>query len=536
MDILIRNGWIADGTGNPLYPADVMIENDRIVAVENLHDAQAAHVIDAGGKIVCPGFIDCHSHTDWTIHTNPTAQSTIRQGVTTEIVGNCGLGNAPVSDFSRESVAGRLREYCYEGPVIWSSFAEYLDAISQMGTSCNLAWYVTHGAIRESVGIGTSTKSSDVTKEQMNSMKNSVREAMEAGALGFSSGLEYEPGRLASPEELLQLVKVVGEYDGYYASHIRNYADSLQSGIEEFIDIVGLAGSRGQVSHLNVRYNTGAEEGAWLRAVETIEQARHDGMNIQTDCVGLKDGFGCLAAILPPWIRTGGAEQTAKLLRDPQVRARVRTECDRYWRFLHRGEWDRVRITQSKQFPEIAGKNFFEIADLWKKDVWDCYFDVLVAAGSGLDSLLALALVFTDDHVEEMVSHPLFSLEGDIPSSSLDGPLKEKLPYKASYAGMIHFLTHHVKEKQTLRIEDAIRKMTSMPATHFGLRDRGLIKRGYFADVVVFDYNNLDDISTNEKPLAYAKGVEHVIINGTIVVDNAEHTATRPGRNLLRSL
>ncbi len=536
MDILIRNGLVADGTGNPLYPADVQIKDDRIAAVGRLPLTQDIRIIDATGKIVCPGFIDCHSHTDWTIHTNPTVQSTIRQGVTTEIVGNCGMGNAPTSDLSRENVASRLREFCYEEPVTWSSFGEYLDAISQMGTSCNLAWFVSHGAIRESIGIGGSTASSDINEDQMRTMENSVREAMEAGALGLSTGIEYEPGRLASTEEILRLAKVAGEYDGFYASHLRNYAESLQAAVEEFIEIVNLSGTRGQISHLNVRYNTGAADGAWQRAVETIEQARHDGLNIQTDCVGFKDGFGCLAAILPPWLRTGGPEQTAKLLQDPKVRLKVRNECDRYWRFLHRGEWDRVRIIQNEQFPEIAGMNFFEIADLWGKGVWDCYFDILVAAGSGLDRLLALGLVFTEEHVTEMVRHPLFSLEGDIPSSSLDGPLKNKFPYRASFAGMIHFLTYHVKEKHTLSIEDAIRKMTSMPATHFGLRDRGFIRKGGYADVVVFDYDQLDDVSTNENPLAYAKGVEFVIVNGTLVVDNANHTGTRPGRNLLRDL
>ena len=535
LDTVIRNGWVIDGTGNPMYQADVGIQRDRIVEVRGLKDVEAEHEIDAANKIICPGFIDCHSHTDWTIHTNPTVQSTIRQGVTTEIVGNCGMGNAPVSDLSREHVASRLREYCYEGAISWSSFAGYLDAIRQMGTSCNLAWFVSHGAIREAVGIGGSTESSDVTEEQMCLMENHVREAMEAGALGLSTGLEYEPGRLASTEEILRLARVAGEYDGYYASHLRNYAESLQTAVEEFIKILNLSGTRGQISHLNVRYNTGAREGAWQRAVETLEQARRDGLSIQTDCVGFKDGFGCLAAILPPWVRAGGPEQTAKLLQDPEIRIRVRNECDRYWRFIHRGEWDRVRIMQSRQFPEIAGKNFFEIAEYWKKDVWDCYFDILVAAGSGLDNLLALGLVFKEEHVAEMVRHPLFSLEGDIPSSSLDGPLRDKLPYRPCYAGMIHFLTYHVKEKHTLRLEDAIRKMTSMPATHFGLGDRGLIRSGCFADLVVFDYNRLNDVSANEKLLSYAQGIEYVIVNGTLVVDNSEHTGARPGRNLLRS-
>jgi len=533
MGILIRNGWLADGTGNPMYPADVMIENDRITAVEPLPGAQAEHVIEAHGKIVCPGLIDCHSHTDWTIHTNPTMQSTVRQGVTTQIVGNCGHSMAPLSAVSRNDCEAVLRYFCYTGSVDWSSFAEYLDNVAQMGTAENLAWFVGHSTIRAAAGVVT--PSHDVSSAQMQVMENHVREAMDAGALGLSTGLEYAPGRLASTDEVIRLAKIAGRCGGMYASHIRNYDEHLQQAAAEFVQIVQASNTRGQLSHLNVRENTNAPDGAWATAVETLEKARENGMDLQTDCIGYKNGIGKPAAILPPWLLEDGTEQAALKLKDAAVRKRLRTECDRYWRFLHRGDWHRVTIIQEKPFPELVGKNFQEIAALWGKDPWDCYFDIMAAAGAGLDELIAVGMLFTDRHVDEMVSHPLFSLEADIVSSDLDSPLRDKLPFKASYAGMIHFLTCHVRRRKTLRLEEAVRKMTRMPASHFGLRERGLLQKGYFADVVVLDFKNLDDGATDAHPFAYARGVEQVIVNGIPVVKNAEHTGARPGRGLLRT-
>jgi N-acyl-D-amino-acid deacylase len=395
-----------------------------------------------------------------------------------------------------------------------------------------LAWFVGHSTIRAAAGVAV--PSNEVTTDQMKAMENHVREAMDAGVLGLSTGLEYEPGRLASTDEVTQLANIAGAHGGMYASHIRNYDEHLQPAVEEFVQIVKESNTSGQLSHLNVRENTGAPQGAWCRAVETLELIREKGFDIQTDCIGYENGIGKLASILPPWILEGGAGQAALRLKDPAVRKRLRTECDRYWRFIHRDDWHRVRIIQEKPFPEIVGKNFEEIAEFWGKDPWDCYFDILAAAGAGMDDLIAVGMLFTEEHVAEMVSHPLFNLEADIISSNLDSPLRNALPFKASYAGMIYFLTCHVRQRQTLRLEGAVRKMTSMPATHFGLRDRGLLRKGYFADVVVLDYAKLDDRATDSRPFAYARGVEHVIVNGTMVINHSEHTGARPGRNLLR--
>jgi N-acyl-D-amino-acid deacylase len=512
LDVLIRNGWIADGTGNPIYPADVAIRGDRIVEIGQIPaEVTAARVIDATGKIVCPGFIDVHSHSDRSIHANPTAESTIRQGTTTEIVGNCGGSPAPTVDPA-------------------SGFGDFLDGLEAMGISPNLASFVGHNTVRRAAGVYGAA----VTADQVRAMRAMVREAMEAGAIGLSTGLEFDPGRLATTEEIVEVARAAGEYGGYYASHIRNRDAALQEAVEECLEVGRRAGTPVQVSHLNVRHNTGAAEGAWQRAADTVERARRDGLDVMADMTPFREGTGSLRAILPPWFVAEGPERGAEMLADEHVRARLRTECDRYWRFIHRGEWHRVRVMASDAYPEVNGKTFAEIAALWEQDPWDCYFDLLAAAGTGSGGLSAMAVLFTDEHLAEVIRHPLFSLAVDGWTSRIDGPLAERSRHPLNYAGMVHYLTHHVRERHTLRLEEAIRKMTSLPATRFELPGRGLLHAGAFADVVVFDYDALDDGSTIEQPHAYCRGVEHVLVNGVSVVDGGEHTGARPGRALRR--
>jgi N-acyl-D-amino-acid deacylase len=531
LDVLIRGGWVADGTGNPRYPADVAIEGERIVDVGRLDAAAATQVIDAAGKIVCPGFVDAHSHSDWSLFANPTAESTIRQGVTTEVVGNCGESFAPFTELARDHLTDRLALYGYTGLVTWSSFGEYLEVIRQVGTSANLAWFVGHNTLRVSAGVAGAV----ATEDQLRHMERSVAEAMDAGVLGMSTGLEYGAGREAQTPEIVRLARVVGTRDGYYASHIRNRDAHLQAAVQEFLTIAREGGTRAELSHLNVRDKTGAAEGAWQRAVDTVGRARHSGIDVLIDTTPFLDGLGMMAGLLPAWLLEPGPEYAAQQLRDPAVRLRLREDCDRYWRFVHKGEWERVRLQSSAEFPELAGKNFLEISELMGQDAWDCYFDIMAAAGRGLNSLIMIGRLFTEQHMAEMITHPLFNLAVDIWSTRVDGPLSERTRHPLYFSGHISYLTHYVRELGLLRLEDVIRKMTSMPATHFGLRDRGMVRKGCFADVVVFDYERLASASTVDQPLAYARGVEHVLVNGTPVVANGEHTAARPGRNLLRT-
>jgi len=533
LDVLICGGWVVDGTGNPARPADIAIEDGRIREVGRLDEgATAERVIDATGKTVCPGFVDPHSHSDFTILTNPTAESTIRQGVTTEVVGNCGWSYAPVSERSHSMILGRLRTFAYEGPIEWSTTAEFLEFVERTGHSQNVAWFVGHNAIRLAAGVA----GPEPSEEELRAMGRMVREAMDAGVLGMSTGLEFEPGRAAPTEELVRLNAVAGEYEGaIYTSHIRNRDATLLPSIAEFLEIARAGGTKAEISHLNVRHNTGAPDHGWERAVEMMAESREQGLDVLADTTPLRDGLGQMAAILPPWVMEGGAAMAAERLRQPSVRRRLRGECDRYWRFIHRGEWDRVRLQSSREYAGLEGKSFPEIAAILGKDEWDCFFDILAAEGEAMESALMVGRLFTDEHLAEMISHPLFSLGVDTFTSTVDGALSEVAKHPLAFAGHVHYLTHHVRELGTLRLEDAIRKMTSMPAAHFGLRDRGLLLPGYAADVVVFDFDELDDVSTDENPLAYARGVEHVLVNGVVVVDGGEHTGARPGRQLLRA-
>jgi N-acyl-D-amino-acid deacylase len=529
LDLLVRDALVVDGTGSPPFPGDVGVEDGRIAAVGRARAARARRTVEAAGRVVCPGFVDPHSHSDFTILANPTAESTIRQGVTTEVVGNCGWSYAPVSGISRPFVEARLRTFGYDGPACWETFGEHLAFLARAGHSQNLAWFVGHNAVRHAAGVFEPRAS----EEQLSAMERSVAEAMDAGALGLSTGLEFDPGRAASTAELVRLNRVVGRAGGWYASHVRNRDSELQGSIDEFITIVRLGGTRGQVSHLNVRHESGAAPGAWQRAVETVAAARADGLDVLADTTPFRDGLGQMAGILPPWVLHDGWEEGCRRLRDPAARDRLRGECDRYWRFIHRGDWHRVRLQASPQYPGLEGKDFNEIGALLGRDPWDAYFDILAAAGPGVESLLLIGELFTDEHLAEMISHPLFCLGVDGYTAALGGPLEAVAGHPVCFAGHVHYLTRHVLELGTLPLAEAVHKMTAMPARHFGL-DRGELTRGAPADVVVLDLDRLADRSTIERPLRYVEGVDWVLVNGTVVVEAGDHTGARPGRHLSR--
>jgi N-acyl-D-amino-acid deacylase len=269
-----------------------------------------------GERSCAPGSSIAHSHSDWSLFANPTAESTIRQGVTTEVVGNCGESFAPFTELARAHLTDRLALYGCDGPITWASFGEYLEVIRQMGTSANLAWFVGHNTMRVASGVSGPT----ATEDQLREMERFVAEAMDAGALGMSTGLEYGAGREAQTPELVRLAKIVGARDGYYASHIRNRDAHLQEAVDEFLTIAREGGTRAELSHLNVRHNTGAAEGAWQRAVTTVERERGRGMNVLIDTTPFLDGLGMMAGVLPAWLLEPGPKFAAQQLRDPAVR------------------------------------------------------------------------------------------------------------------------------------------------------------------------------------------------------------------------
>jgi len=427
-------------------------------------------------------------------------------------------------------VRSRLAAYGYEGPVAWRSFGEYLYDVENGGIAQNLAFFVGHSTIREAAGVTGRSPSED----DLAAMEDFVREAMDAGALGLSSGLEYSLGAAAGTHELRRLVEVVGRYSGIYSSHIRNRDSRILDAVGEFLSIAQSGNVAGQISHLNVRLGTGAPDRGWEQAVDLMTRARSQGLDVQADATPFSQGLGVMTGLLPGWLLADGYASAARRLSDPSLRIRLRGECDRYWRFVHQGQWERVRLQNSPEFPELNGLTFIEIARRRRQDAWDAYFDVLVAAGAGMGNLIMVGDLFSEAHLAQVISHPLFSLGVDAYSSVDHGPLSEITASPLPYKGHVQYLVHHVRENKTLSVEEAVHKMSGMPARRFGLSGRGLIREGYFADLVVLDFDKLHSGSTFHNPAVYPEGVSRVMVNGVTVVEGGRHSGLLAGRVLRR--
>ncbi|CRZ13456.1 N-acyl-D-amino-acid deacylase family protein [Mycolicibacterium neworleansense] len=519
LDYLLTGADIVDGTGTPTRRADVGIRGDRIAFVGLSPDVRAVTTLDCTGMIITPGLIDPHSHSDWSVLGNPDALSTIHQGVTTEVVGNCGVTYAPIGADDVDPTAGALRAMGYDGPVDWRSFGEFVQRVHSGPTTQNLMWFVGHTAIR-----GAARSATDPLRTQIRLLE----EAMEAGAIGFSSGLEYGSGRFAATEELMALAQTAGRRDGMYASHIRNRDAELDTAVDEFFAVVDGGQIRAQLSHLNVRHDTGAQSGAWERAAERVVTERQRGTDVLADMTPYPHGIGMATGLLPGWLAERPADEAAKLLKDREVREQVRRDSDRYWRFLHRGQWHRVRLGVSPTHPDWEGLSFTEIAERHGTDEWECLFDILTAAGADMGSVQLIGELFTPDHLAEAIAHDHFLLGVDAFTTCRHGVLDSRTRNPLFYHGHTHYLAHHVPAG-TLSLETAIHKMTGMVAGHFGMRDRGELRASAFADVVVFDPAILDRTDTWTLPARYADAARHVWVNGVPVVTDAAHTGRRPG-------
>lgn len=527
-DIIIKNGCVIDGTGNPFYYADLAIKDDSISFIGNLGEAHAELVIDAEGKYVTPGFIDGHSHSDATIWANPECQSTIRQGITTEIVGNCGMMKQSFA--SDEKVAGDILSIYDEMPPL-GTFKAVFDKIERMGVSENLGWLCGHNKLRQVAGI----TGQHYSEEQFSIMEKHLRESMEAGYLGFSTGLEFQPGKQATPEEISRLVGVIKDYDGIYTSHMRNRDSQVYEALEEFIDVLRTHQVRGVLSHFSIRENTGAPEDSWQHGIKMMHKARvEEKLNIWSDMIPSIWGMGPMPTILPSWVTDGGWEKAREILLDPEQRKQLRTDCDRYWRFIHQGEWDRVRVQTVPAHPEIATLEMPEIARLWGKDEWDCYFDIVASAKTKDESekLVMMGRLFSEQDVIDCITDSIFMWSADGYSTVDSGPLAEVTANPKHYMDIMYFFTRYVRELKIIPIEKAVSKLTSLPATCFRLANRGQINVGFYADINIFDLNKLHTFATYENPGQYSKGMDYVIVNGVPVISEGKHTHSRPGKIL----
>ena len=528
-DVLVRGGKLVDGTGTPWIYADVGIRDGRIAAVGSLDGAVADRVIDATGKIVSPGFIDMHTHSEFTLLVDGRAQSKIRQGVTTELFGE-GSSPGPVEGGVVASTQEAMERRGL-GAVDWRTLGEFFAKLEGQGTAVNVASYVSSGQVRVAVkGYEDGAPSPD----ELERMRALVAEAMEDGAMGLVSSLEG-PHEVTTTEELIELAKVVSGYGGIYATHLRGQAETLFEALDEAIEIGEKGGVPVDVFHIKVAGRP--NWGNMPRALEIIESARARGLDVTANQYPYIAGAHPFLPLLPTWALEGGVEKTMERLRDPELRRRMKRDIEQGlegWRgnyVQQTGGWGGVMIsdTRTEKNKNLIGKRLADNGTMRGMDPAEAFFDLMLEEEGQVFGIL---FHMNEEDVRTAMRAPWVSIGSDGSALSVEGPLSAGQPHPRNFGTYPRVLGHYVRELGILTLEDAIRKMTSLPAQRLGLGDRGLLRSGYWADVVVFDPERVIDRATFEAPKQYPEGIEHVLVNGTVVLENGTHTGALPGRAL----
>jgi N-acyl-D-amino-acid deacylase len=533
-DLLIRGGTVVDGTGAPGRLADVGVIGDRIKAIGDLSAADekgVAIVIDATDRVVCPGFIDVHGHSDASILVDPAIASHLHQGFTTQLSGNCGDTLVPVAEPGREMVELALAGTGVEPT--WSTFTDYLGVVERLPLGPNHAFLVGHGTIRGAVLGPTSSPATDAN---LKAMVRHLKEALDAGAIGLSSGLIYPPGIFASGDELELLASVTARRGGLYASHIRNESDDLVTALDEAVATIRAAGSgaRLQVSHLKA-----GSRSTWGRgpeAIERLERARADGLDVAADQYPYTAAATTLEIILPPAIMAMSIDAIVEALGDPDVRDRIKREialgAPGWENAAADPGWAGIRIADSRTHRDWAGHTLAELAAEFDRDPADVAFGLLV--DDRLDTSIVMECM-SDPDVDAIMAVPWIAVCTDAGGRRPDhGHLGSGVPHPRAYGTAPRVLGRYVRDRGIVSLESAVAKLTSVPAERIGLRGRGLMRAKAFADVVVFDPATVDDVATELDPHHYPAGIEHVIVNGVQAIADGVETGRRPGRLLRR--
>jgi N-acyl-D-aspartate/D-glutamate deacylase len=524
-DILIADGLIVDGTGAKAVRADVGVSAGRISAVGDLGAASAAKVIDASGLVVCPGFIDVHTHDDLHILEDPAGKEKLRQGVTTELVGNCGLSVAPVCDEWVDAWARYLSPVTgtLECTWTWRSFAEYVDMVRARRPSLNVGMLVGHGPVRASVaGFARGT----LSQEEISQAALLVRECMNAGALGFTTGLIYSPACYASDSEMVELCRAVAEAGGCCAFHIRNESDMLVESVQESLDIARASGTRVTISH-----HKASGRRNWGKTVDTlklIDKAVDEGVEAFSDQYPYIVGSTTATALFPKWCLEGGIDTLTERLADTAIRERISREIVEGlpgWDCVVRENgWENIILSwvNGDENMPLTGKTLAEIGDLLG-------VDPAIALMQVVREERGQAAVLLVQQCEEDLRAVMKHRRTMIGSDSLYGG---KMPHPRRYGTFPRLLGRYVREKKALSLEEAVYKMTGMPALAFGLRDIGVIRKGYWADIVAFDADVIRDTATYKNPAVQPKGVELVIVSGVVSLIDRQCTGKQAGRIL----
>ena len=524
-DLLIRGGRLVDGTGAGARAADVGIMADRISAVGDLSGAEARQSLDASGLVVAPGFIDIHSHSDFTLLIDPRAHSQVYQGVTTELVGNCGHGCAPLGA-NLEPFTGNIYGYQDLLPIDWTTMEGYLARLDEAGPAVNVATLVPNGNLRLAA-VEDVRRPADAGETAR--MVRLLEQGLDAGAFGFSTGLEYPAERAASEEELIELCRVTARRGGLYATHERNRELLAIEAVEEGLRAAVETGVRLQLSHIIPR--RGGPADSLERCIELAESAHAGGMDVEFDAHTRLHGITNLSAVLPSWAVDGGPGQLRRHLSDPATRERLK----RYESIISSfglGGWDRVALFCSEGSPGKVGHSIAELTPPGR-DPYDTMYDLLLAEGDDPHGALLIVHSYDDDMLAEAFRHPLCTTESDATALCTDGPLAGTT-FLGAYTWAGSFFRTMVRERRELTLEGAIHKLTAQPADRIGLTDRGRLVEGKRADVVVFDPDEFADQGTLDDPNRPASGVRHVLVNGGATVIDSAETGHRSGMVLRR--
>jgi len=525
-DLVIRKGRIIDGTGSPWYAGDVAIRAGKIAAIGNLGAVPARRSIDARGMVVAPGFIDMLGQSEITILVNPHLPSKIFQGITTEITGE-GNSVAPLNDAIVK--ADRVTYEHYGVQPDWRTFREYFARLRKQGMGINLASYVGATSVRRMV-LGDDNRAP--TAAELERMKALVREAMSDGAVGLSTSLQYAPAPYARTEELIALAAEASKFGGSYASHIRDEGAGIMAALDEAFRIGREAKIPVEIWHLKA-----AGKSNWGRMpqiVAHIEEARKSGVDVAADTYAYPAAFNSFSAIVPPWAHDGGDKKLIERLKDPAMRARIRKEMEtpssdwnNEWQQVEGPQSFMVGAVQNPKLMPLQGKTIAEIAKIWNKDPIDTVFDLLIED----EAFTSVAyFMMSEPDVALGLQQPWVSICNDSQGTGPDGLLGKQHPHPRAYGTFPRILRKYVQEEKKLTLEDAIRKFSALPAQRMRLADRGVLKAGMWADVVVFDPETIHDAATFDKPNQLSEGMRFVLVNGVPVIDEGKMTNALPGK------
>ncbi|MGH9364469.1 MAG: N-acyl-D-amino-acid deacylase family protein [Thermoanaerobaculia bacterium] len=527
-DLLITGGRVVDGTGAPWFAADVAVRDGRIAAVGKLSGAAAKRTLDASGLVVAPGFIDLLGQSEYNVVVDPRAASKVTQGITTEVTGE-GESIAPIDDKILAEGQDTYKRYGVFPD--WRTLDQYFASLERRGTGINLATFVGSGGVRAQV-VGRENR--PATPEELSRMEQMVDQAMKEGALGVSSSLQYIPNIYSSTEELIALAKVAARYGGAYFTHQRSESGRIDASLDEVFRVAKEAGIRTQIWHLKTAYRPNF--GRMPEILKKIEDARAHGIDVAANQYPWNRASNGLDACLPPWVREGGREKLLKRLQDPATRERVKTDMatqSSQWenQYLGAGSAEGVMVAEvlDPKLKPYEGRTIASIAASEKKDPRDVVIDIVLADRANAGCIIA---IMDEKDVRAALAHPLVSFDTDSPAKATDGPLSHETSHPRGWGSAARILGYYVREEKVLRLEEAIRKMTSFAAEAAGLHDRGLVKEGFAADLVVFDPATVGALAPFEKPNQYSQGIPYVAVNGVLVVDGGQLTGKTPGRAL----